>query len=340
MTHTIALSFEDGVTRFIACGTGETVADAAYRSGINVPFDCRDGACGTCKSFCEAGSYDAGDYIEDALAADEAAQGYVLTCQMRPKSDCVVRIAATSAMCKAAAGTFTARLSRVEQLSATAIRFAVKLEAGAQLSFLPGQYANLAVPGGGEVRAYSFASLLREGEVEFLVRNIPGGRMSSYLSERARVGDAIACSGPMGSFYLRPVTRPLLFLAGGTGLAPFLAMLELLERDGLGVPAHLVYGVTSDRDLVLVDRLEAFAARLPGFSFVTCVGDAASTHPRKGYVTHHLAPEHLHCGAVDTYLCGPPAMVDAVRQHLEAAGVVPAAFHYEKFAPGAQAKAA
>ena len=64
---------------------GETVADAAYRQGINIPLDCRDGACGTCKCFCEAGRYDLGeDYIEDALSSDEAEQGFVLTCQMKP----------------------------------------------------------------------------------------------------------------------------------------------------------------------------------------------------------------------------------------------------------------
>ena len=66
------------------------MADAAYRQGINIPLDCRDGACGTCKCFCEAGSYDGGDYIEDALTEDEADKGSVLTCQMGPETDCVV----------------------------------------------------------------------------------------------------------------------------------------------------------------------------------------------------------------------------------------------------------
>ena len=83
MTHSIAFNFEDGVTRFIDANAGETVADAAYRQGINIPLDCRDGACGTCKCFAEAGRYDLGEeYIEDALSSDEAEQGFVLTCQM------------------------------------------------------------------------------------------------------------------------------------------------------------------------------------------------------------------------------------------------------------------
>ena len=89
-TYKIALNFEDGVTRFIDCKDSETVADAAYRQKINVPIDCRDGACGACKCFAEAGQYDLGEeYIEDALSQTEAEQGYVLTCQMRATSDCI-----------------------------------------------------------------------------------------------------------------------------------------------------------------------------------------------------------------------------------------------------------
>ncbi|WP_372450969.1 2Fe-2S iron-sulfur cluster-binding protein [Mycolicibacterium goodii] len=55
-TYSIALSFEDGVTRFITCRADQTVADASYRQRINIPLDCRDGACGTCKALCESGS--------------------------------------------------------------------------------------------------------------------------------------------------------------------------------------------------------------------------------------------------------------------------------------------
>jgi benzoate/toluate 1,2-dioxygenase reductase subunit len=70
---------------------------------------------------------------------------------------------------------------------------------------------------------------------------------------------------------------------------------------------------------------------LPGFEYRTCVVDAASQHERKGYVTAHIEPEWLNEGDVDVYLCGPVAMVEAVRHWLDAAGKRPANFHYEKF---------
>jgi len=86
MSFSIALNFEDGITRFVDCHTCETVADASYRAGINIPLDCRDGACGTCKCRVESGRYDGGSYIEDALTDEEAASGLALACQMRPHS--------------------------------------------------------------------------------------------------------------------------------------------------------------------------------------------------------------------------------------------------------------
>ena len=95
-TYQVALSFEDGVTRFITCRNDQTVADASYRQRINIPLDCRDGACGTCKAFCESGRYDGGTYIADALSTDEAAAGYVLPCSMKPRSDLVLQIASRS----------------------------------------------------------------------------------------------------------------------------------------------------------------------------------------------------------------------------------------------------
>lgn len=336
MSHKIALNFEDGVTRFIDAKVGETVADAAYRQGINIPLDCRDGACGACKCFAEGGRYDLGDdYIEDALSADEAEQGYVLTCQMRAESDCVIRVPASSDLCKTQQASFEAAISAVRQLSDSTIALSIKGEALNQLAFLPGQYVNLKVPGSEQTRAYSFSSLQKGGEVSFLIRNVPGGLMSSFLTGLAKAGDSMTLAGPLGSFYLREIKRPLLLLAGGTGLAPFTAMLEKIAEQGSAHPLHLIYGVTNDFDLVEMDKLEALAARIPNFSYSACVANPDSQYPHKGYVTQHIEPKHLNDGEVDIYLCGPPPMVEAVSRFIREQGIAPANFYYEKFAASA-----
>ncbi|MGY1424582.1 benzoate 1,2-dioxygenase electron transfer component BenC [Lysobacter sp. A289] len=334
MSHRIALSFEDGVTRFIDCRANETVLDAAYRQRINLPMDCSDGVCGTCKCRAEQGRYDLGnDYIEDALTEDEAAEGLVLTCQMVPSSDCVISVPLPSTACKTGTATFEATLVAITPHQDAALEVAFEVAEGAEAPvFLPGQYVNIAVPGSEQTRSYSFSSAPGARRLSFLVKQVPGGLMTGYLTEAA-IGQTVSLTGPLGSFYLREVKRPLLLLAGGTGLAPFLSMLEVLAVQDNTQPVQLLYAVTRDEDLVLVEQLQAYAQRLPGFAFATIVADEASTHARKGFVTHHLPADALHGGEVDVYLCGPPPMVDAVRRHLGELGVTPASFHYEKFTP-------
>jgi benzoate/toluate 1,2-dioxygenase reductase component len=220
----------------------------------------------------------------------------------------------------------------VRQLSPSAIALTLQAPALDKLAFLPGQYVNLQVPGSTETRAYSFSSLVSDGAVSFLIRNVPGGRMSGWLTGAAQPGDRMTLTGPLGTFYLRDIRRPVLMLAGGTGLAPFTAMLEKIARDGSPHPIHLIYGVTHDADLVDMDRLAEFAQRIPNFTFTACVASPDSTYPNKGYVTHHITPAQMNDGDVDIYLCGPPPMVEAVSQFIRDCGVEPASFHHEKFA--------
>jgi NAD(P)H-flavin reductase/ferredoxin len=333
MSYQIALTFEDGVTRFIECREGEIVADASYRSRINIPLDCRDGVCGTCKSFCESGQYELGDYVPDeAMTEDEEAEGYVLTCQMYPKSDCVIRIFASSDIAKTGPSTHKGRISAIQRLSGTTLTFTIGLDDEAVLGFLPGQYVNIAVPGTEQTRSYSFSSRPGRAEVSFLLRDTPTGALPTFLRERADVGHPIEFQGPFGTFYLRELKRPALFLAGGTGLAPFAAMLGTIDPDKNQYPIHLIYGVTTDDDLVRVDELEEAAKRLPNFSFNCCVADENSSWPNKGYVTRYIEPAHLNGGDVDVYVCGPPPMVDAVRNYFKEQGITPQSFFYEKFA--------
>jgi benzoate/toluate 1,2-dioxygenase reductase subunit len=333
MPHTIALQFEDGVTRFIGCNPNEKLSDAAYRQKVNIPLDCRDGACGTCRGLCESGTYDMppDSYIDDALEQKDAAAGHVLACQMRPTSDCVVRIPATSAACRTGVADFPGKVAAVAQLSPSTIRFAVTLDHPDQLVFLPGQYVNVTVPGTDQTRSYSFSSAPGAPDASFVVRNVPDGLMSTWLTGRAQPGASISFSGPYGSFYLRPVQRPVLMLAGGTGIAPFLAMLDVLAAKGFPHPVRLVYAVTNDHDLVGLEQLDRIAAAHPQFEYVTCVAAVSSDHPRKGYATAHVEPGWMNGGDVDVYLCGPVPMVDAVRGWLESTGIPPHAFYFEKF---------
>lgn len=337
MTHQVALSFEDGVTRFIKVKPNETVADASYKARINIPLDCRDGACGTCKAFCESGTFDGGDYIEDALTDEEADEGYCLPCQMMPESDLVLQIASTSDVAKTAAASYTATITDLRHYSQSVVGFTVEIDNRDDLVFLPGQYVNIAVPGSDDgtgkpaTRSYSFSTGPTETSLAFLVKITEGGLMSEYLRDTAKVGDSLEFTGPFGSFFLRQRKRPALLLAGGTGLAPLLSILSKIETEDVDQPVHLIYGVTFDHDLVELDKLEEYTQKLPNFTYSYCVADENSSAPNKGYVTGLFEPAHLNDGDVDIYLCGPPPMVEAVRTHLTDKNISPVNFYFEKF---------
>ncbi|TBX28211.1 benzoate 1,2-dioxygenase electron transfer component BenC [Nioella sediminis] len=330
-TFNVALNFEDGVTRVIQCDDDEKVTDASFRQKINLPMDCRDGVCGTCKCFAEKGEYELEFYMDESMSDEEAEQGYVLTCQMIPESDCVLRVPASSALCKTAPEAVEGEVLGVDSLSETSFGLRVKL--AKPIGFLPGQYVNVTVPGTGVHRSYSFSSAPGAEEATFLIRNLPGGVMSSYLGERAQAGDAVTLTGPMGAFYLRPIERPQLWLAGGTGLAPFLSMLEQVAEQGSDQPITLYYAVTRAADLVELDRVQRLADKIGNVTVITILAAEDEEHDRKGFVTDHVTADDLNAGDADVYLCGPPPMVDAVRAHFAKLGVEPANFYFEKFNP-------
>lgn len=333
MSNEVALTFEDGVTKVVKVNPMETIMEAAFKARINLPSDCRDGACGTCKAFCVSGEFDPGDFIDDAMTEEELDGGYVLTCQAEPQSDMVVDVPTTSEVAKTSAADFEAEITDLVHHSETTISFTLSVDKREDLAFLPGQYMNISVPGTDQARSYSFSSGPKEQSASFMVRNTPGGAMSSYLTDRAAVGDRLTLSGPFGTFFLRPPQRRVLLLAGGTGLAPILSILEKMSQDGTEQPVHLVYGVTRDADVVGLETLEDYAEKIESFTYSYCVADPDSSAEQIGYVTQFLDEEHLQNGDVDIYLCGPPPMVDAVSKWLDTEGVSPANFYYEKFAP-------
>ena len=222
-------------------------------------------------------------------------------------------------------------MTELTRLSPSTVSFAIEIPNRDELVFLPGQYVNIAVPGTDESRSYSFSNAPDDKSLTFLVKLTPGGVMSTYLDERAKVGDQLTFTGPNGSFFLREGQG-----AGTaarrrhrTGADPVHTAEDALQRQR---PLHLIYGVNTDDDAVELDTLERLANELGSLTWDYCVADQASSAVHKGFVTALIEPEHLYGGDVAVYLCGPPPMVEAVRKHFDDAGVEPVGFYYEKFA--------
>lgn len=302
----------------------ETLLAAALRQGVDFPNSCRVGGCGTCK--CRVIEGEVKELTETGylLTGEELQQGYVLACQSVPRTDLRIEVASV----RSARGTITAQ----EKLTHDITRLTVKLEQ--PLAYRAGQYANLHLDGLDAGRSYSFAAPARDdGVVSFFVRKVPGGRFSVLVNDESVVGRGVRVDGPNGEFYLRGSNAPLLLVAGGSGLAPILALLKDALASGVRRPATLLFGARTQRDLYALDEIDAIARAWPApFRFVPvlseALGDAGWTGER-GLVSEKI-PALLERGA-HAYLCGPPAMIDAAVELLRARGVAREHIHFDRF---------
>lgn len=333
----VALNFSDGRTKFISINAGETVLNAALRQGITIPVDCREGVCATCKGRCSSGDYQLEYVDEDALSESELEQGGVLTCQMRVASDCAIEFDCESTLCVSSGPEeLETEITKIDLVSESAAVVYINVKShDKQLDFLPGQYAHVNVPGTDEWRSYSFACAPNEtNQLQFLIRLLPQGVMSDYLRDKAKPGDRMKLKAPLGAFYLHQIKRPLIFVAGGTGLAAFLGMLDQMVEnpERCNQPITLFYGVTQAADLCEIERIEQFSKKLPSFKSCNIVmKEAADWQGPVGVVTDLFEDAHFNGGEVDLYLCGPPPMVDAVKGWLDEREMSSCKIHYEKF---------
>lgn len=331
--HVITAIFEDGRSVRFPGRPGEVVYQSAYRASVRLAHDCLEGACGECKAWCTEGEFDLDDYSDEALSSEERREGQTLLCKMVPRSSCVVELPYPSDF-DAGRGpaTIEARLADIERVSSTVVR--TRFEVADPLDFLPGQYTNLSVPGGGVSRAYSFANPPGEASLEFFHKLVPEGAMSSYLAGRARVGDALAMTPPSGHFYLRDSGRPLLMIAGGTGLAPFLAMLRRLARTPAPArPMRLLIGANAASEFFADAQLAELAQALP-LEVERIAASNEGWAGATGYVTRLLRDAML-ADMPDVYLCGPPGMIESCVEWLAGRGVDRRRIRAEKFLPSA-----
>ncbi|MEX3672272.1 anthranilate 1,2-dioxygenase electron transfer component AntC [Paraburkholderia phenoliruptrix] len=336
MTYKVALNFSDGKTAFFDVHANELLLDAALRNGVNIPLDCREGVCGTCQGRCESGAFTQ-DYVdEETLSEEDLAQRKMLSCQTRVQSDASFYFDFDSNLCQGGSTrTVSARVEAVELVSETTA--ILRIDASAhdrRIDFLPGQYARVNVPGTDEWRSYSFAHHPNDANrLQFLIRLLPDGAMSNYLRDRCAAGDAIEFEAPLGAFYLRQVERPLVMVAGGTGLSAFLGMLDdIAGKQSITHPVRLYYGVTHARDLCEMERLAGYRAKIDAFTLETVVmNPVAEWRGKTGLIPEHFDRSFLKSTGFDMYVCGPPPMVEAIKTWLSEEGIEDYRLYYEKF---------
>jgi NAD(P)H-flavin reductase/ferredoxin len=304
---------------------GETLLQAALRQGIDFPNSCRVGGCGACKCRVTEGQVRELTETGYLLTEDELAERTILACQSTPLTDVSIDVDLPAAV----PGGVVAQ----QKLTHDITRLDIALDE--PLDYRPGQFAHLSIEGlADHARSYSFATAPGGDTVSFFVRKVPGGKLSTLLNDTDVVGRRVELVGPSGAFWLRGSTAPLLFVAGGSGLAPILSILEAAAAQGVARPATVLFGARAQRDLYAQEQLQALAARWNGeFTVIPVLSEEPAGSDwagARGLVTDHM-PAHL-SARTHAYLCGPPAMVDAALVPLSDAGVPAEHIHFDRFA--------
>jgi NAD(P)H-flavin reductase len=225
------------------------------------------------------------------------------------------------------------RIIAQEKVTHDITRLQVQLDQA--LAYKAGQFANLSVASlPGVARSYSFGTPVgANSQVSFFVRKVPGGEFSSRINDQDMLGQAVQLEGPFGEFWLRPDSAPLLFVAGGSGLAPILAILQEAAVAGVARPVTLLFGAREQKDLYALAEIEAIAQKWRGsFRFVPVLSDAADDATwtgERGLVTEKIS--ELTEAGTHAYLCGPPPMIDAALVLLEERGVPHEHVHFDRF---------
>ena len=224
--------------------------------------------------------------------------------------------------------TFTATVSRTRALTHDVREIELTLTDPSRIVFAPGQFVSFELERPGSrfpaTRPYSIASTpSRDQAIDLVLNRVPGGTGSEYLCG-LQEGDRTAFKGPAGTFVLRDNTRDLLFVATGTGIAPFRSMLWSLAEHASPRTVTLVWGLRSERDLYYQDELLRLRERLPGFTFVTTLSRPTNDwRGAVGWVTPLVDAHVTSVANLEVFLCGNGGMIRDVRDSIRRKGLCP-----------------
>lgn len=310
------------IGRSIAVPVGQTLLSAALAQGIDYPHGCKAGRCGTCKTRLASGEVELLDHSRFALTADERESGLVLACRAVPKGPTSIAwLEDQEAAARHPLRVIEAEVAGTELLTHDILRLRLK---GPELRFRfsPGQYATLELPGE-PARDYSMANAPGADELEFHVRRVPGGRTSAAIHDRLQAGDRVRVTGPRGSAHLRTGhTGPILAVAGGSGLAPILSILEGAVAHGMRQPIRVYVGGRDERDLYALDRLAGLATLHPDITVTPVLSTPSAPMSRRtGFLHAAVRTDLTDLDGWSCYTAGPPAMIEALQEVVLALGL-------------------
>lgn len=319
----------------------DTVLRAALRAGVGFPYECSSGGCGSCKFELIEGELENLWSSAPGLSERDRRKKRFLACQCRPKSDLRIKVrVGTEYMPPIRPKRHKAKVIGTSDVTHDIREFRLLTKDKAE--FLPGQYALLAIPGVGAMRAYSMSNIANaEGEWHFQVRLVPGGAATERLFHHLRAGDEVEVDGPYGLAWLREDSpRDIVCVAGGSGLAPMVSLARGASAAGMlkSRQLHFFYGGRMPRDICG----ESFLRQLPEFGTRIHFYPVVSMHAQAAEATWHGATGLIHEEVrrqlgerlvdCEIYFAGPPPMTQALQEMLMVNFRVPfEQIHFDRF---------
>ncbi len=317
--------------RTFSVAADESILDAAIRQDIGLPYGCRNGFCGACLSTLLEGAVNYPDGKPDKLL--DAPESACLPCQAFPRTDVVLEVKEIESAKEIEPRVMPVKVAKIDHLADDVVRLYLKLPEEQRLQFLAGQYLDFILEDGRR-RAFSIANAPHdEAFIELHIRHVDGGVFTDWAFTQMKEKTILRIEAPLGGFVLdEDSTRPMLFIAGGTGFAPIKSQIEHLFHSGRERVMELYWGVRAEADLYLPEPPQQWQQQHAKFKFVPVLSEAGDDWTgRTGWVHEAVLADHENLSDYDIYMAGPPAMVKAARNAMRERGVPEAQMHYDSF---------
>jgi CDP-4-dehydro-6-deoxyglucose reductase, E3 len=293
----------------------QTVLAAAIDAGINLPYGCRNGACGSCKAKLVSGTVFHNDYQGSAMSDAELAAGNTLLCCAMAQEDLVIECREVGGLAGIKPRILPARVAKKEQLAHDVIALHLQLPASERLLFKAGQYIEFILKDG-KRRAFSIANAPHDADfLQLHIRVIAGGVFSEYVATELQEKAILRLEAPFGNFFLREDSdKPCIFVAGGTGFAPVKGIIEHMLHNNINRPIVLYRGARQLQDLYMHELCEKWAELMPNVTYIPVLSDAAvgdNWLGRTGYVHEAVLADVKDLSSFQAYVCGAPGMCEA-----------------------------
>ena len=331
----VTISLNNG--RLIHAPAGRSLFAALRSNGILVPTACGGkGACGLCKVRVRGDSPPLQPAELSSLSGGELADNVRLSCQVKPVNDICVELS-TDVL---AAREFKATVESILNLTHDIKEVRLALLPPGAISFRPGQFIVLRIPPYASSRFAAFrpfslaSSPARPDRLELQIRRVRGGIGTTYVFDHLSPGASLSLTGPYGDFWLRKSGRDVIFIAGGSGMAPILSIIEDMADRGISRKAVFFFGARAREDLFHLDRIASLQKRLPELRFVPALSAPAAGDDwdgERGLITEVLERNVRSVADAEAYLCGSPAMINACVGLLQRKGLCESRIFYDKF---------